>query len=60
MEQNLYILTEAQRLLRLAEHNINDEGYSEIRTLSLLRKELNEFIREYQYSEEFKKSEESL
>jgi hypothetical protein len=60
MERELRLLNQAQELLRIAENNIA-HGMEDIdlRRLTLIRKDLNEFVRDFQYSEEFqKKSEE--
>jgi queuine/archaeosine tRNA-ribosyltransferase len=59
MERELQMLNEAQRLIRLAENNLNYKVENiDMRKLTILRKELNEFIREFQYSEEYQRGEE--
>jgi len=50
MERELQMLSEAQRLLRLVSNNLKEIETVEIRPLDIIRRDLNEFVRELQYT----------
>lgn len=51
MDREIAMIAEAQRLLRLASNNLKQSETLDVRPLDIIRRNLNEFIRELQYSD---------